>query len=67
MNGSLFSDDYTILFKIITRIRLLFPNYLGGYSYSFRGFFELFTLQLQFPCSSNRMQLQEIKSLGNYQ
>ena len=31
----------TILFKIITRMKLLFSNYLGDYSYSFLGFSEL--------------------------
>ena len=32
---------YTILFKIITRMKLLFSNYLGRYSYSFRARQEL--------------------------
>ena len=31
----------TILFKIITRIKLFFSNYLGDYSYSFQGSVEL--------------------------
>ena len=43
----------TILFKIITRMKLLFSNYLGGYSHSFQGSSEL-VLQLQFPCFSSR-------------
>ena len=43
-------DPYTILFKIITRMKLLFSNYLGDYSYSFQGSVE-FALQLQSPCS----------------
>ena len=34
----------TILFKIITRIKLLFSNYLGDYSYSFRGSSELINI-----------------------
>ena len=35
------SKQHTILFKIITRIKLLFSNYLGRYSYSFRARQEL--------------------------
>ena len=34
----------TILFKIITRIKLLFSNYLGRYSYSFRARQELISV-----------------------
>ena len=34
----------TILFKIITRMKLLFSNYLGDYSYSFRGSSELINI-----------------------
>ena len=34
----------TILFKIITRMKLLFSIYLGGYSYSFQGSSELISL-----------------------
>ena len=48
-----------IPFKIITRMKLLFSNYLGDYSYSFQGSSELIALQLQFPSLSSRMQLQE--------
>ena len=40
---------FTILFKIITRMKFLFWNLLGDYSYSFQGSSEL-ALQLQFPC-----------------
>ena len=35
---------YTILFKIIIRIKLLFSNYLGRYSYSFRARQELISV-----------------------
>ena len=35
---------HTILFKIITRMELLFSNYLGDYSYSFQGSSELITI-----------------------
>ena len=34
----------TFLFKIITRIKLLFSNYLGRYSYSFRARQELISV-----------------------
>ena len=36
----------TILFKIITRMKLLFSNYLGGYSYSFQGSSELISITI---------------------
>ena len=34
----------TILFKIVTRMKLLFSNDLGGYSYSFQGSSELISI-----------------------
>ena len=34
----------TILLKIITRMKLLFSNYLGYYSYSFQGSSELISI-----------------------
>ena len=34
----------TILFKIITRMKLLFSNYLVDYSYSFQGSSELISI-----------------------
>ena len=37
-------DNSTILCKIITRMKLLFSNYLGGYSYSFQGSSELISI-----------------------
>ena len=44
----------TILFKIISRMKLLFSNYLGDYSYSFQGSSELIsitvTVSLFFSC-----------------
>ena len=54
----------TVLFKIITRMKSLFSNYLGDYSYSCKGSSEknFFALQLQFPgffflteCSYNKL------------
>ena len=45
--SSLCTGKNTILFKIITRIKLLFSNYLGRYSYSFRARQELISLQTQ--------------------
>ena len=43
----------TILFKIITRMKLLFSNYLGHYSYSFQGSVELIsiTVTVSFFCA----------------
>ena len=38
------APGHTILFKIITRIKLLFSNYLGRYSYSFRARQELISV-----------------------
>ena len=35
---------FTIVFKIITRMKLLFLNYLGDYSYSFQGSSELISI-----------------------
>ena len=36
--------SFTILFKIITRMKLVFPNYLGDYSYSYQGSSELISI-----------------------
>ena len=38
----------TILFKIITRMKLLFSNYLGDYSYRFQGSSELISITVTF-------------------
>ena len=38
---------YAILFKIITRMKLLFSNYLGDYSYSFQGLSELISITVR--------------------
>ena len=51
-----FENKHTILFKIITRMKLLFSNYLGDYNYSFERSFELISIQLQFPCVSSKLQ-----------
>ena len=40
----------TILFKIITRIKLLFSNYLGCYSYRFRARQELISVTVTVLC-----------------
>ena len=37
-------QHHTILIKIITRIKILFPNYLGRYSYNFRARQELISV-----------------------
>ena len=49
----------TILFKIITHIKLLFSNCLGDDSNSFQGLPNSIALHLQFPCFPSRMQLQK--------
>ena len=60
-----------ILLKINTRMKLLFSHYLGDCSYNFQGSFELISmalaLQLQFPCSFSRMELQKSSSLRHFQ
>ena len=48
----------TILFKIITRIELLFANYLGRYSYSFRARQELISVTVTVCESDGNMSLQ---------
>ena len=55
----------TSLLKIITRIKLLFSNYLGDYSYIFQGSVELICITLADPCSCSRMQFQKIIPLRN--
>ena len=40
---------HTILFKIITRMKLLFSNCLGGYSYSFQRSSELISITVTVP------------------
>ena len=47
-----------ILFKIFTRIEVLFSNYLGRYSYSFHSRQELISLQLHFCEFDGNMSLQ---------
>ena len=54
------------LFKIITRMTLLFLNYLEDYSYSYQGSSELTCNTVTVPCSSSRMQLQERIPLENF-
>ena len=54
------------MFKIITRIKLLFSNYLGRYSYSFRARQELISLQLQF-CGSDGIFLYSYSSVQLHQ
>ena len=57
----------TILFKIITRMKLLFSNYLGGYSYSFRGASELISITVTVSLFFQLNALQERIPLGNSQ
>ena len=59
----------TILFEIIARMKLLFSNYLGDYSYSFQGSSELIsiTVTVSFSFFYWRMELQEIIPLRNSQ
>ena len=55
----------TILLKIITCMKFSFSNYLGGYSYSFQGSFELNSITAAVSLFfSSRMQLQEILPSG---
>ena len=61
------ATEITILFKIITRMKLSFSIYLGDCSYSFQCLSNKLALQLQFPWFSSRMQLQEIIPLRNFQ
>ena len=58
---------FTILLKIITRMKLLFSNYLGDYSYSFQGSSELISITVTVSLFSCRMELQEIILLVNSQ
>ena len=43
-SGWIYISVRTILFKIITRMKLLFSKYLGDYSYSFQGSSELISI-----------------------
>ena len=45
----------TILFKIITRMKLLFSNCLGRYSYSFQGSSEVISIAVTVSFYSSRM------------
>ena len=54
----------TILFKIITRMKLLLSNYLGDYSYRFQGLSELSSITVTVSLFSSSMQLQEEFPLG---
>ena len=58
---------HTILFKIITRMKLLFSNYLGGYSYSFQGSSELISITVTVSLFFLQNALQEIIPLRNFQ
>ena len=60
------SSKITILFKIIARMKLFFSNYLGDYSYSFQGSFELTRITVTVSLFSSRMQLQEIIPLRDF-
>ena len=51
-------DRHTILFKIIIRIKLLFSNYVGRYSYSFRARQELISVTVTVFGSDGKMSLQ---------
>ena len=57
----------TILFKIITRMKLLFLNYLGDYSYSFQGSSELVSITVTVSLFFLQMQWQEIIPLRHSQ
>ena len=48
-------------------MKVLFSNYLGRYSYSFQGSFELISITVTVPCFSSRMQLQGIILLRYFQ
>ena len=63
----------TILFKITTRMKLLFSNYLGDYSYSFQGSSELIRitvtvslLLLQNGVTGKNSPLEFPSIFGNY-
>ena len=62
-----YSGEFIILFKIITRMKLLFSNYLGDYSYSFQGSSELISITVTVSLFSCRMELQDIIPFGNSQ
>ena len=48
------------IFKIITRMKLLFSNYLGGYRYSFQGSSELISITVTASLLFSENTLQEI-------
>ena len=48
-------------------MKLLYSNYLGDYITDLGGLRINFSLQLQFPCSFNDIQLQEIIPLSDFQ
>ena len=63
----------TIHLKIITRIKLLFSNYLGDYSYSFQGSSELISITvtvslsfLQIAATINNSPQEFPGVFGNY-
>ena len=56
----------TILFKIITRMKLLFSNYLGCYSYSFQGSSEIITITVTVSLFFSQNALQEIIPFRNF-
>ena len=63
----------TILFKIITRMKLLFSKYLGDYSYSFQGSSELISITvtvslffLQNGVTGNNFPQEFPRIFGNY-
>ena len=58
---------HTILFKIITRMKLLFSSYLGDYSYSFQGSVELISITVTVSLFFCKMQLQKTIPLRNFQ
>ena len=49
----------TILFTIITRMKLLFSNCLGDCSYSCQGSFKLISITVTVSLFSSRLQLQK--------
>ena len=68
VNGSITHINYlgiTILFKIITRIKLLFSNYLGDYSYSFQGSVELICITVTVSLFLLQNAATEKNPLGN--
>ena len=56
-----------ILFKIITRMKLLFSNYLGDYSYSFQGSSELISITVTVSLFFFQIGVTGIISLRNSQ